>query len=163
MECQRFEEEKGTHEISNELKKLIVGQSITEIIKDEKHGEFLTLVLSNGVEINVLSNEGCGGCGNGWFAYNDVITTGVKGNVITNVNVDCNYDNVEEYGTFTLNVYSLDKRILSADFAGGDNGYYGIGITMIATVGPLLTPEEERSWDALDDCFYELCRKANNR
>jgi len=162
MECQRFEEDKGTHEISNELKKLIVGQSITEIIKDEKYGEFLTLVLSNGVEINVISNEGCGGCGNGWFRYSDIITTGVKGNVITNVNVDCNYDNEEEYGTFTLNVYSLDKRILSADFTGGDNGYYGIGITMIATVGSLLKPEKERSWGALGDCFYELCKKANN-
>jgi hypothetical protein len=160
MNCQRFNEEKGTVEINNELKKLIVGQSITEIIEDKEHGEFLTLILSNGVEINVLSNEGCGGCNNGWFTYNDVITTGVKGNVITNVTVDCDYGNDGgDSGTFTFNVYSLNKRILSADFAGYDSGFYGIGITMTATVGSLLKPEEERYWGVLADYFYELQEK----
>ena len=66
MNYQKFDKETGTYEINDELKKLIVGQSITEIIEDKEHGVFLTLVLSNGVEINVMSNEGCCVCDNGY-------------------------------------------------------------------------------------------------
>ena len=88
------------------------------------------MVLSNGVQLIAKSNEGCGGCSNGWFYYDDVLTLGVDGNVITNISVDCNYDVASESGNFTLNIFSLDKRILSTRFSGSDNGYYGIGISL---------------------------------
>lgn len=127
----RFDESHGTFSVSDEIKKLCVGQSIVDIIK-HKHGEELTLVLSNGVKLIAKSNEGCGGCSNGWFCYDEVLTYGENGNVITNIEVDCDYDDNAESGTFTLKVYSLDKRILECAFSGGDNGYYGIGIEIAA-------------------------------
>ena len=119
--------EQSTDEISSDLSKYIYGQSIVNIIEDED-GEVLRLVLSNGVELEVQSNEGCGGCGNGWYLYSEVIDTGTKGNVITKVEVEQPEDC--EDGTYSLYIYSNDKRILQTDFTGGDNGYYGVGINM---------------------------------
>ena len=123
----------GNHEVSEKIQKLCYNQSIVDIKKD-KSGEKLILVLSNGVELIAKSNEGCGGCDEGWFRYDDVIVLGETGNVITKIEVKCDYNSyyggndTEGSGSFTLVVYSLDKRILETKFEGGDNGYYGIGI-----------------------------------
>lgn len=58
------------------------------------------------------------------------MTLGTDGNIITNVSVDCNYDEDSESGNFTMNIFSMDKRILSTRFSGVDNGYYGVGISL---------------------------------
>lgn len=123
-----YDYEKEVTEISSELSKYIYGQSIVDI-KNEYETE-LTLVLSNGVELEVLSNEGCGGCGNGWYYCGEVIDTGTKGNVITKVEVEPPEDSPEDHGTYSLYIYSNDKRILETSFTGSDNGYYGVGIRM---------------------------------
>ena len=130
---QKFDSFDGNHEVSEKIQKLCYNQSIIDIKKVE-NGEKLILVLSNGVELIAQSNEGCGGCGNGWFCYDDVIVLGETGNVITKIEVKCDYNSyyggndTDGSGSFTLVVYSLDKRILETKFEGGDNGYYGIGI-----------------------------------
>lgn len=128
---QTFDECIGTYEPEQIIKDVVCGQSITNIITDS-NGQTLTLELSNGVKLIAKGNEGCGGCANGWFTYNpkDVITLGTDGNVITNVSVYCNFDYDKEDGYFTLNIYSLDKRLLYVNFDGCDNGYYGIGISL---------------------------------
>jgi hypothetical protein len=107
--------------------KYIIGQSIVDI-KNESYGELVTFVLSNGFELRFHSNEGCGGCGNGWYTCppSDLIDTRENGNVITRVAVQ-DPENAE-YGTYSVFIYSLDKRIIQADFSGEDNGYYGVGI-----------------------------------
>lgn len=125
---QKFDEYTGTHEPEQIIKDVVCRQSIVEI--QENSDTQLTLILSNGVKLIAESNEGCGGCANGWFFYDDVLTLGTDGNVITNVSVDCNYDEDSESGNFTLNIFSMDKRILSTRFSGVDNGYYGVGISL---------------------------------
>lgn len=103
--------------------KYILGQSIVNI-KDDN--EQVTFTLSNGLELQFVSNDGCGGCENGWYTSDGVIDTRENGNIITKVEVkdpkhaDC--------GTYSVFIYSNDKRIIQADFTGSDNGYYGVGI-----------------------------------
>ena len=127
MISEKYEYLTGEYEVSQKIQELCYGQSIVDI-KKESDGAKLILVLSNGVELIAESNEGCGGCGNGWFEYEDVIVLGTAGNIITKIGVECNYDESRDCGSFNLHVYSLDKRIIKADFRGEDNGYYGIGI-----------------------------------
>lgn len=125
---QTFDDYSGTLEPEQIIKDIVCGQSIVDISEDSDTQ--LTLTLSNGVKLIAKSNEGCSGCCNGWFFYDDVLTLGVEGNVITNISIDCNYDVDVEGGSFTLNIFSMDKRILSTRFSGEDNGYYGIGISL---------------------------------
>lgn len=126
-ETEVFNSENETTEISYSFAKYIYGQSIVNIIEDGT-GEQLSLVLSNGLVLEVCSNEGCGGCGNGWYTYSEVIDTGAKGNIITKVEVE--QPEYSDWGTYRLFIYSNDKRILQTDFSGCDNGYYGVGIYM---------------------------------
>lgn len=131
---QGFDGEVDTIEVCKEIQKYVYGQSIVEI-RETQGGEYLSLVLSNGLILEVDSNEGCGGCGNGWYCYSEVIDLGTKGNIITKVEVE--QPNDSSWGTYTLFIYSRDKRILQTDFSGSDNGYYGVGITMRVVI-----PEE---------------------
>lgn len=119
-----FNGENGeTEYLDRVAEKYVLGQSIVDI---QDSGENVIFTLSNGLELHFNSNEGCGGCGNGWFFSNGVIDTRENGNIITRVEVK-DTDNAE-WGTFSVFIYSNDKRIIQADFSGGDNGYYGIGI-----------------------------------
>lgn len=124
LALEHFDYGDGTHEVPKEIQNMCYGQSIVRI--DEPDGRELILTLSNGVKLIAEGNEGCGGCANGWFYYDKVITLGTDGNVITKVDVDCDCDG--EHGEYTLNIYSLDNRILTTTFTGDDNGYYGVGI-----------------------------------
>lgn len=106
--------------------KFILGQSIIDIIED-KYKEMITFVLSNGLHLEFHSNEGCGGCSNGWYYCNEVIIDiSPNGNIITNVQIEEPEDSC--CGTYSVFIYSNDKRIVQADFSGVDNGYYGTGI-----------------------------------
>lgn len=127
-----FDDKKGIVPISLDMREAIVGKSIVEI-KTPSTTE-LILILNDGTELIAQSNEGCGGCNNGWFEYdiNDVITLGLEGNVITNVHVNCDIEKDawgDDSGKYTIQIFSLDKRY-NIDFAGYDNGYYGIGISL---------------------------------
>ena len=103
--------------------KYILGQSIVDIADNSENVIF---TLSNGLELHFNSNEGCGGCGNGWYTSDGIIDTRENGNIITRVEVkDPKY---AECGTYSVFIYSNDKRIIQADFSGSDNGYYGVGI-----------------------------------
>lgn len=128
---QGFDDENDTVELCKDLSDYIYGQSIVEINRHDC-GDILDLVLGNGLVLRVASNEGCGGCANGWYCCDEVIDTGTQGNIITKVEVkqpeDC------ENGTYTLFIYSQDKRILEAGFSGCDNGYYGVGIYVSVTI-----------------------------
>ena len=76
--------------------------------------------LDNGVTLEVLPNEGCGGCGNGWY---DVDEINGCDNAITNVEVVSNGDET----CFNIFVYAEEKRIKILEVTGDDNGYYGTG------------------------------------
>lgn len=133
-----FDDKKGVVEITPDMRESIIGKSIIKIktLNETEEGHLysqLILVLNDGTELIIDSNQGCGGCYNGWFEYdiNKVITLGLEGNVITNVNVNCDVtdDGNDASGTFTVQIFSIDKRY-DIDFNGQDNGYYGIGISL---------------------------------
>ena len=134
-EIQFFEKPDGTEELNEDIQKLVYGQSIVEIIEhDNPSHHVFDLVLSNGTVLQVEGNKGCAGCGRGTFNYKELITCGFEGNVITKVEVEstdiADDDDYDYAGTFTINVYSIDKRIVQAEYSGTDNGYYGIGLAI---------------------------------
>lgn len=85
------------------------------------------LVLDNGVVLVAEGNEGCGGCGNGWYYLSELNTCD---NAITNVEF---IESDEE--VFSIFVYSADNRINLLTYEGYDNGYYGVGYTIHAKIG----------------------------
>lgn len=128
----KYECEEGTFEVPENVRNEIYGQSIVKI--DSSECDNLVLHLSNGTRLRVKSNEGCGGCANGWFLFDKVITCGTEGNVITRVEVNTTIkeNSWSDYeGSYTIYIYSQDKRILETTFSGEDNGYYGVGIELI--------------------------------
>lgn len=101
-----------------------------KIIKAEKLDEQTAkLTLDNGVEIITEGNEGCGGCGNGWFYLDELNKCE---NAITNVEycIDGDYDDV----VYKLFVFAEDKKINCLQYSGYDNGYYGTGFDVYVKV-----------------------------
>ena len=91
-----------------------------------------TLFLDNGVELQVLPNEGCCGCGNGWYGIKEL--NGCD-NAITNVEFECSKINQndkwsDEY-SYKIFVYAENKKIKIVQVDGDDgNGYYGTGYSI---------------------------------
>ena len=81
------------------------------------------LTLDNGVVLVAEGNEGCGGCGNGWFY---LTTLNTCDNAITNVEI------AEEVckEVYSIYVYAADNRINLLTYEGYDNGFYGVGYTL---------------------------------
>ena len=95
----------------------LIGRRIVRTIQwDEQHGE---LHLDDGTVLEVRGNQGCGGCGNGWY---DLKKLEECDNVITNVK--CQNINDEIYSIF---VFTQDEQIEVVQYEGYDNGYYGTG------------------------------------
>lgn len=111
----------------------LIGKSITKAeetkIKDE-WGYFVdgyVLTCDDGTIIEIATNEGCGGCGNGWSSFDDLKKLEENHNIITNV--ECKYiEDGWEDDEFTLFIYYADNTInqLQGDDGYG-NGYYGGG------------------------------------
>lgn len=111
----------------------LIGKSIAKVeevkIKDE-YDDFVegyVLNCKDGTIIEIATNEGCGGCGNGWSSFDDLKKLEENHNVITNV--ECKYtEDGWEDDEFTLFVYYADNTInqLKGDDGYG-NGYYGGG------------------------------------
>ena len=113
----------------------LIGKSIIKVEKqklknddeweDKVDGYLLT--CKDGTIIEIATNEGCGGCGNGWSSFEDLKKLEENNNVITNVEVK--YENKwYEDDDFTMFVYYEDNTInqLKGDDGYG-NGYYGGG------------------------------------
>ena len=77
-----------------------------------------TLVLDNGTRLKTYGNDGCGGCGNGWYYLDELNKCD---NAITNV--ECT-DDGEVYHIF---VFADNRKINLVEYSGYDNGYYGTG------------------------------------
>lgn len=93
----------------------------------QTNDQIAELVLDNGVVLVAEGNEGCGGCGNGWYYLSALNTCD---NAITNVEF---IESGEE--VFSIFVYSADNRINLLTYEGYDNGYYGVGYTIHAKIG----------------------------
>lgn len=115
----------------------LLGKSIIKV-EDKSEGYILT--CGDGTIIKVATNEGCGGCGNGWSSFNDLMKLEKNNNVITNIKTEYSKDNWDE-DKFKMFVYYEDGKIneLNGDDGYG-NGYYGGGfyITILeATEGDM--------------------------
>ncbi len=89
------------------------------------------LTCDDGTQLLTYTNEGCGGCGNGWSSLPDLERLADHDNAITNVEAvyDDNRDDFDDEDcTFRLFIYYADERF---DVGEGDdgygNGYYGGG------------------------------------
>ena len=111
----------------------LIGQSIIKVeekdFKDE-WGDIVkgyVLTCKDGTIIEITTNEGCGGCGNGWSSFNDLKKLEENNNIITNIETKYTEDGWED-DNFTMFVYYEDGKInqLKGDDGYG-NGYYGGG------------------------------------
>lgn len=104
----------------------LIGKSIIkveEINFDDFEGYILT--CNEGTTIEVETNEGCGGCTNGWSSFDDLKKLEIDNNVITNIEVKYSKEDEDK---FVMYVYYADHKInkLNGDDGYG-NGYYGGG------------------------------------
>lgn len=110
------------HNDKKELVDLFVGKSVTKI--DEDH-----LELSDGTRLQIVPNDGCGGCPSGHYYLEELNECE---NIITNIEVestdtgDSDYYDVDT--TYHLFVYAENRKINLLTIQGSDgNGYYGTG------------------------------------
>lgn len=106
-----------------EIRELLVGRKV------KVDGD--NLILDNGIVLEVIANEGCGGCSSGWYS---ITKLNEVDNAITNVEFDCDADvaNEEDDTSYKIFVFCEDTRIKLLQVDGSDgNGYYGTGYTII--------------------------------
>ena len=100
------------------VKELLLFHKVVSV--QARNDQDAELVLDNGTVLEVYGNEGCGGCGNGWYY---LTALNKCDNAITNVEVV--QDECET--VFSIFVYADDTRINLVTYEGDDNGYYGTG------------------------------------
>ena len=106
-----------------QMKQLLLYRKIVKV--EEIDDQTALITLDNGTKINTVGNEGCGGCGNGWYYLKELNECD---NVITNV--ECVIEQSERYyedEIYKIFVYAEDNKINLLSYEGGDNGYYGTG------------------------------------
>lgn len=108
-----------------EIRELLLYRKVIKVIEEDD-----TLILDNGTELTFVGNEGCGGCGSGWYS---VVELNECDNAITNVEFVCDEDTEDDYDTTSYKIFvcAEDKRIKLAQVDGDDgNGWYGTGYTL---------------------------------
>ena len=110
-------------DFNTKVEELLLYRKIVSITQVDSMEAILT--LDNGTELIVFGNEGCGGCGNGWY---DIYELNECNNVITDV--QCLTENESADGKYHLFVYAEDRRINCVTYDGYDNGYYGTGYNL---------------------------------
>jgi hypothetical protein len=112
------------HYEENKIKELLLYRKIIKV-SDEK------LLLDNGVELEIIANEGCGGCSSGWYSVTEL--NGCD-NAITNVEFE--EENIEDdERSYKIFVYAENKKIKMLQVDGDDgNGYYGTGYSIIVRI-----------------------------
>ena len=91
-----------------------------------------TLKLDNGKVLEILANEGCGGCSAGWYSVTEL--NGCD-NAITNVEFD--KETLDQYGemSYKIFVYAENEKIKLVQVDGDDgNGYYGTGYSITVKI-----------------------------
>lgn len=113
----------------SEVKKLLLFHKIVKVEMQDSQTGMLT--LDNGTKLIVEGNEGCGGCGNGWFYLDEL--NGCD-NAITNVECVSTVEGAYDDVVYHIFVFAEDKKIHCLQYSGYDNGYYGIGYDLYVVV-----------------------------
>lgn len=108
--------ERISYSDEDQIRELLLGRTVTKV--DEE-----TLSLDDGTILTIVPNEGCGGCGNGWYSLSELNECPV--NAVMNVEFEWGEDGSTDH--FRVFVLAQDRRILLIDVEGYDNGYYGSG------------------------------------
>jgi len=110
----------------------LIGKSIIKVEEKQVEDGYsevdeYVLTCKDGTIIEVATNEGCGGCSNGWSSFENLKKLEENNNVITNIEVKYTEDGWED-DEFTMFVYYEDNTInqIKGDDGYG-NGYYGGG------------------------------------
>lgn len=118
----------------------LIGKSIIKVeetkVKDEYgcNVDGYILTCSDDTQIIVATNDGCGGCRNGWSSFEDLKKLETNHNVITNVK--CEYKKIDyasegfklyEDDEFNLFIYYQDDMLTIKGSDGYGNGWYGGG------------------------------------
>lgn len=112
-----------------EIKELLIGRKV------KVEGD--NLILDNGIILEVIANEGCGGCSNGWYS---ITKLNEVDNAITDVQFICDDiepDEKNDYSdtSYKIFVFCEDTRINLLQVDGSDgNGYYGTGYTITVKI-----------------------------
>ena len=81
------------------------------------------MTLDDGTKLRLVANEGCGGCGNGWYYLTELNKCD---NAITDVSIEYDTHNYDE--VIKVFVIAEDRRIQIVNVEGDEgNGYYGRG------------------------------------
>lgn len=117
---------------------LLRGRYVTSIDDD-------TITLDNGTELHIQGNEGCGGCGNGWYWLEQVYKQGSRRARIMSAHVAYDEEDKDEEGPSVYTIFVMvdgnPTQLPLATVRGSDgNGYYGTGFTLTATVKPHPAP-----------------------
>lgn len=98
-----------------------------------------TITLDNGTELHIQGNEGCGGCGNGWYWLEQVYKQGSRRARIMSAYVAYDEEDKDEEGPSVYTIFVMvdgnPTQLPLATVRGSDgNGYYGTGFTITATI-----------------------------
>ena len=106
-----------TYDFKDFINKNLIGKRLAHI-SDEK------IITTDGIEIEIETNEGCGGCGNGWSSVDFDLQNANLDAAIMNAVVEPTNDS-DEYKLF---IYMADNSTMRYDLdEGWGNGYYGGG------------------------------------
>lgn len=108
------------YDFEEKMKELLLGRKVVKVEALDK--QVAEITLDNGIVIETVGNEGCGGCSNGWYYLEELNDCN---NVITNV--ECVVEGDEYDDVYHIYVFAEDKKINLIQYEGGDNGYYGTG------------------------------------
>lgn len=108
-----------------EITDLLMFRKIVEV----KNGD--TLILDNGLELEVVPNDGCGRCASGGYEISEL---NVCDNAITNVEFqEVEYESRDSWQDYSYRIFVIaeNKRIKILQVDGTDgNGYYGTGYSI---------------------------------
>ena len=98
-----------------------------------------TITLDNGTELHIQGNEGCGGCGNGWYWLEQVYKQGSRRARIMSAYVAYDEEDKDEESPSVYTIFVMvdgnPTQLPLATVRGSDgNGYYGTGFTLTATI-----------------------------
>ena len=105
----------------DKIRELLLGRSVTIVGPDR-------LQLDDGTILEVVPNEGCGGCSNGHFSIDEL--NDCPNNAIMSVQFDHEVTGPNPWSdneTFRVFVYAENMKIKLLEVSGHDNGWYGVG------------------------------------
>ena len=107
----------------------MIGKSIIKVEQEKGNydRDIFKLICDDDTIIEIETNDGCGGCGNGWSSFDDLKKLEQNHNAITNVVCKYSENSYMENDEFKLFIYYKDDVLTLNGNDGYGNGYYGGG------------------------------------